>query len=180
MIHSTTDYHIFSEIVSNREVDPNWVNKLAVTTQKKWHPQDYLNYFCIEKNPNYQELSNLLNKFPQLTIGPAYRLLTGSQKYESLAFRSGEMMLQPGNKAEEICECLKALRNAGVVHAFDRNFIYAYMSAYEAEGFEPDVFLHKVRQNIPGFFKCADVKQYLQIIEDFYNYRNSKNLIRIR
>lgn len=219
---STTDYGLFKEIISNREVDDLHVKHLVATiqetnllhlnpiivnsemevidgqhrlaaaqqlsvpiyyfiddkvtkqhiaglnsNQKHWSMEDYVNFYCVEKNPHYLILSEFIRKHPFVGVWTLTKLLTSGGTTKD--FREGRFEVDQKEEATAILQQVDKVRNIGLEFAYDRNFVMALKDARAVEGFNPDQFMQKLENNRMELFKCAKKQQYLQLIEAIYN-----------
>ncbi len=150
------------------------------SVQKNWKAEDYLNYYTLEGVPEYVELSQFLNKYPLIKISTALIMMNTSWTRDLLGFKNGHINVGNKEKAYLLANYLNQLRNIGIEFAFSVKFIAALRRAVDAEGFEFDTLLKKIQQNLRGFVPCVNATMYCEMIEEFYNYRSSKNIINLR
>lgn len=229
-IQSTTDYSLFSDITSNREVDKRHVNTLKraiqevnllhlnpliVTSsmqiidgqhrleaarslelpvyyivddqvskkniaginsnQKHWSMLDYVNYFAVEKVPEYLVLSEFICTYPNIPISTLLQLLSSTGSRDRDGFKNGKIDVQNKDHARVVLEYVQSIRNVGIELAYDRQFILAIKDAFLVEEFNADHFLDRLKEYRAELYKCAKKIQYLQIIESIYNkYQHKK------
>lgn len=231
---STTDYSIFKEFSSNREVDRRHVNKLVVSimkrnllnvnpivvdmqmrvidgqhrlaaaeilgvdifyieedinrkdisllnsNQKNWTAMDYINFYTVEKEFSFLQLSNLINKYPDMAVS-ALLMLSSSEGRRSLAqLKEGCLDMLAIDFAKEICELCKDLNHRfQKVFVFDSRFPLALGKALKQDNFKIDRLIEQIEAAPREFVPCHTKEQYLDMIEEIYNRSLSKNKINL-
>lgn len=146
------------------------------SNQKNWKALDYLNYYCVEKNPEYLNLSQFVRKWPMIAISTLITLLTGDKQRKMIDFREGHLKITKEEEAYAVLNLVDKIRNMGVDFAYDRNLILAISDCLKTEGFDSEQLLTKLEGNRMGLVKCINKKQYLQSLEEIYNRHMQKRL----
>lgn len=224
-ILSTTDYSIFKEITSNREVNEphvlsltkaileknmleinpiivnenyeiidgqhrleaakrlnvpiyymvsSEVNKTDISRLNshslKWSVMDYINYFTIEKAPGFDKLSHFLNEFPFISPSMAIRLI---QKFDlkSTEYKNGRIDTSNYEQAVEIGNVVKSFLNFSQV-ALDKTFIVAIKTIISTGKYDHETMKRKLEFQPRSLVKCVNAKQYIELLEEIYNYKN--------
>lgn len=139
------------------------------SNQKNWTILDYVNYYAVERIPEYLVLSDFICQHPSVSISTLLQLLNPSGERNSKNFKAGKLNVSNKEKAKQILKDVDAVRNLGIEHAYDRNFVLALKDAHSVEGYRSEQFLTKLENNRLELFKCAKKTQYLQLIEQIYN-----------
>lgn len=151
------------------------------SNQKNWKVIDYINYFTIEGVPQYQELSRLICRFPAFSPTAILRLVHADTGRQNV--KEGVINIDNIAQAADILEyCNRLLNKGGSKYAFvlQRNFTLAIRRCFNTEGFDKEVLLSKIDQMPRSLVPCINERQYCEMIEEIYNYRSSKNIIRLR
>lgn len=178
-IEQTTDYDLFKSFISNREIDPKHVKRLARslkrrnlmyvrpvlvndemyvidgqhrveacrmigepvwflkigsltradigilnTAQLNWRQIDFINFYAIEGVPEFQELSKLINTYPEMRISAMIRLVdNGSRRSRP---REGILDISNIGKARKICRWIKLLADRGYDFVYRRDFCLVF------------------------------------------------------
>jgi hypothetical protein len=150
------------------------------SNQKNWKAMDYINYYTVEHNHSFQELSKLMNKFPQMKLS-ALLTLSNSENRRCLSeLKEGSLDVLNINEATELCEFIKDLANSfEYSFVYDSRFPLALLKAYKAENFDPDTLKRKIEAAPRSFVQCHTAKQYMEMIQECYNRGMSKNIIKL-
>lgn len=230
-IKSTTEYDMFKDIMSNREVDRKHVRQLVRaiektnllhlnpiivnsnmevvdgqhrlqaaeelqvpiyyviddtidkshiaglnSNQKNWSMLDYVNYFAVERRPEYLQLSDIINRYPYMPVSTILLLSSADGGRNRLGFKEGRIDMSQYQRAIEVGELVNKIRNIGVELAYDRSFILALAAAYKVEGFNPDQLVAKIGENRAELYKCAKTDQYINLLDVIYNKRQHYRL----
>lgn len=225
-IKCTTDYTIFKQIVSNREVDPHHVKRLVKSIEKNnmlhlnaiivneemevvdgqhrleaaeelgvpvyyvvdsevgkaqisqlnsvkkdWSMMDYVNYWTIEKAPGFDVLSKFISEHPYLPVSTVLLFLSCDRSRNTAGLREGKVDVSNVEQATEVLKYLKDFRNM-IDHAFSRNFMVAVYQMVRSGKYEHDRMMQKLETQSRSLVKCVNVKQYIELLEEIYNFRS--------
>lgn len=146
------------------------------SNKMNWKAIDYVNYYFVEKIPEYLVLSDFINRYPVVPVSTLVQLLHPNQDRDMRGFKEGKINVSGSAKADEILKLINQVRNLGIELAFDRNFILAIAKCFKLEAFKPEQFIEKLTNNRLELFKCAKKQQYLQVIEGIYNKHQQNRL----
>lgn len=146
------------------------------SNQKNWTMLDYVNYYAVEKIPEYLELSDLINRNPHLPVTTLIRLIGKETNNLIRKFKEGSLDVSNRDRADLIIAHVDQVRNLGIEFAYDRNFIMAIKDVMLVEGYDADQFLAKLRANRLDLVKASKKVQYLQQIEQIYNKHQQKRI----
>lgn len=151
----------------------NDVNKKHIaglnSNQKNWSLLDYVNYYAVEKVPEFLVLAEFICRFSFCPVSTILQLMSHSGTRSNEDFKAGVIDISNRAEAERILLHIQEIRNLGVELAFDRQFILAIKDAFKVEEYTPPHFLKKLSDNKMDLIKCAKKQQYLQLIEQIYN-----------
>jgi len=231
---STTDYSIFQEFSSNREVDEKHVKRLMKsigeknllhvnpivvdkrlrvidgqhrleaakrlgveifylednidrkdismlnTNQKNWNTLDYINFYTVEGNTSFRQFSHMLNSYPDMSLSAMMVLCSsdGTRNIEEL--KHGFIDMDNIEGAKVICDLINRLHiKFEYRFVFDSKFPIAMMRVMKNEDFSEEILVKHIEVQQRSFVQCHSVKQYLDMILEFYNKGLSKNKITI-
>lgn len=157
------------------------VSKVDIATinsnAKNWTVMDYINYWTIEKAPGFDKLSHFLNDHPLIPPSSALLMLSADGKRDLAGLKNGFVDATGYPEACEIANILKYFRNYADF-AYDRNFILAVITCVQVDGYDHDTMKAKVEMQPRSLVKCINRKQYVEMLEEIYNYRSHKARLR--
>jgi hypothetical protein len=140
-----------------------------------WDHKDYVNSYVSTGNNNYAIYKQFKEKYGLGTTTNLF-LLTGSGniKEQQDKFSRGQFVVSNILEAEDIAS--KIVKMSQYVPFYkDRSFCYAMMRAIKNPSFLFDIFFNeKMTYQSRKLVKCANVVQYLALIQEIYNYRAKK------
>jgi len=139
------------------------------SNQKNWSVLDYVNYFTVERVPEYQVLSEFINKYSWVPVTTLLQLLSGTGKRDTKAFKEGKIDVSNREECSRILLHIQDIRNIGVSFAYDRNFILAIRDIFQIEGYKPDQMIEKLKIYRLEIEKAAKKEHYLKQLEPIYN-----------
>lgn len=156
--HRVEACRLIGEWVHYIKVDNLGKEDIAVlnTAQKNWRLMDFINFFAIEGNKDFIELSKAINQFPGIKISLILRLL-GDRR----SLRDGRINISNLSNVKRLCTWINQLRNKGYEFVMERAFGLAlYHSVNRQDEFE--VLLNAVQSDV--FYKCHSDKEYERMI----------------
>lgn len=144
---------------------------------KNWNVMDYINYYTIEKKAGFDRLSAFLSENPMIPPSTALHMLSSDGKRNAAALKEG--FVDTGNYefAKNIGIILKGYRNF-IDHAYDRNFVLAVIQCVSIPGYDHELMKQKLEYQSRSLVKCVSKKQYVELLQEIYNYKNSKNSLK--
>lgn len=150
------------------------------TNQKNWNMMDYINYYTVEKIPEYIELSKFINHYEHLKPSAAIALCSSTLTSRSADIKQGYMDIDNINRAYEVAENLKEIyRKYQEDFIWDSRFPIALARAMRDSNFNMEVFYEKIDGNRRAFVRCVTVLDTVKMVQEIYNYKLSKNKIAI-
>lgn len=145
------------------------------STQQGWKNEDYMKSYIELGIKDYEVYKWFRDKYG-LPHRASFWLLTGgdSRQMKNI-FQSGSMKVMDLEGAKKRADMLLAVGKY-FTEWKDSSFIRALFIALNREGFDFKTFLHRVAGNTALLRRCASTDQYLQLIEEAFNYRAVKKV----
>jgi len=148
------------------------------TLQKNWSPFDHLHKFVERGNSNYITFDKFVKDYPMFKYTEISMLLNNNMTtIKRDSFESGNYVVKNDKVGREWANYILELKpyfekyyNKSI---FVRGFIKVISSKPE---FVFEEFLHKVKLRPNMLVPCGTVEQYVQMIEDIYNYRRGEKV----
>lgn len=157
-------YYIIGEV---NEKDIASLNKC----KKNWSPMDYINYWAIKKRPGFHQLAKVLSENRNIPLSTALALLSSTGTRELDRIRNGEIDTLNYPNAIKIVQALKDLHEQ-YDFVMERAFVVALRKSFDHELFEFDHLQQNLKDGLSRrFVKCYTIFEYLQMIQEIYNYR---------
>jgi hypothetical protein len=152
--------------------------QLLNAKSKDWTPNDYMDSYI---KLGYEEYKSY-KKFKidtGFTHNVCQELLSGGKSSRARTmFKTGEFQVKSlliGYAVYDVIkECERLYDGAN-----RRSFIYAIHTLLKNKNFKPKVFIKKLSAQRAKMYDCAKTSQYIDLIEEIYNYRN-KNKVNLR
>jgi hypothetical protein len=145
---------------------------------KNWTATEYMNGYAKLGYPDYiqyKEFKRLYNFGHNETM--ALLRNTSSRTNIFKDFRNGLFVINSYNDAVRNAERILIVKQY-----YDgykrRSFVFAMMQLFDNEDYNHAEFLHKLSFQSVKLVDCTNVKQYISLIEDIYNYHR-KDKIRL-
>lgn len=174
LLNTDIYYVIDGEI---KEADISKLNSV----KKNWSVLDYVNYFATTGKPEFKEVLNFIAKYPGIKLTTIFALLSSDERGSyAKAARSGYVDISNLKVAYKVADMLVELYNLpGKEFVFDSKFGIALMKCTKDSSFDFATLMEKITMLQRRFVKCPTIKEYLEMIEEIYNYKNSKNIIKL-
>jgi hypothetical protein len=145
-----------------------------------WSTKNYVNWYADRSYPAYVELRKFINE-TGVPVTVALQLVTGAmsdggvhQKVNE-AFKNGEMHIKDMNHAYKVANVISLLKKHGIAFATSRSLVLALNRLCKVELFDIERFDKKLEYQTGRFTKCAEFAQYIQMIDEIYNYRSTSS-----
>jgi hypothetical protein len=164
-----TIYYIIDNNIG--KIDISLLNK----TKKNWGLMDYINFYTIEKKPGYDELSALISKHPDCPVNIMLRLVAidGFNK----EWKEGYVDVSNSKQAEEILQYAAWFSNY-LKFAMQGKFLLALNILVRSGNYDHNKMMMRVEEQPRSLVACITVTQYVEMLEEIYNYRSSKNRVK--
>ena len=149
------------------------------TIGRNWTVRDFMNLYIKEGNKNYMVYRDFMDKY-KFNHNETLSLL-GNRKIggsQCMPFRDGDFVVQDYNRAVRNAE--KILMVKDYYDGYKRrSFVYALLDLFGNEKYNHNRFLKKLSYQSVKLQDQTTFKQYLQVIEEIYNYKTTeKNRVR--
>lgn len=150
---------------------------LINSLQKSWNTLDYIHYYAQLGNPYFIELLRLSKKY---NLSPVVTLLMFKSngghllsdiRNENLTFDVSEKGLK--RIEEKLQNILRIYECYGVK---SNKLFKAICKVYSHKNFITDICINKINLQREKIYKCQTERGYLKVLENIYNYRNSKGI----
>lgn len=147
-------------------------------THADWKPDDACDSWIRLGYKDY-ELYKFYRREFKFDHQTALTLLSGSYDRDlSIKFRRGEFVVKDyktaldyGEKIREVAKYYKGYKR--------KNFILALIKCFRNPDYEHAKFIGKLGYLSTRLVHCNDTKQYLQLIEELYNYKSRDKYVRL-
>lgn len=148
------------------------------TLQKNWSPFDHLHKFVTKGNPHYITFSEFVKDFPMFKYTEVAMLLNNSlSTIQRDTFESGNYVVKNEKKAREWANQIIQIKPYFEKYYTKAIFVRAFIKvASNKKEFVFDEFLHKVKLRPMMLVPCGTVDQYVEMIENIYNYKRSNKV----
>lgn len=147
------------------------------TNQKNWSVMDYVNYWTVKKKPGFDKLSAFLSENPKISVSTALMLMDGFGSRNTKELREGVIDVFNYDRACEVARILKFFRNI-IDFAYERNFVLAVSVMVNTTGYDHAIMESKLEFQSRSLVRCISSRQYVELLEEIYNYRSSKNKLK--
>ena len=155
------------------------LNEVHILNQnsKTWNADDYLTGYCNLGKQDYLKYKEFKDKY-NLGHNECMAMLTG------INVGGGDLFKLFKDGLFKIKDYDDACKQADKIMMFElyydgfrrRSFVYALLELFDKEQFEFTEFLQKVKLQPSALTNCNDIKQYVSLIEEIYNYRRREKV----
>jgi hypothetical protein len=149
--------------------------------QKNWMKSDHINGWVNKGVQDYIVLDEFQKKYPQFRITEHLMFLSNSfTSITKETFENGEFKVKNLKKAEEMADNIAKLKPYFDKYYNKSIFVRAMVKIMTRKSdFVFDEFLHKVSIRPGSIHPCGTVEQYVEMVENIYNYKR-KNKVNLR
>lgn len=144
-------------------------------TKKNWGLMDYINYYTIEKRPGYDALSAMISKYPECPVNIMLKLIALDGKNSE--WKEGYVDIMRKDEAEQILGYAKWFSNY-LKFAMQGKFLIALQILVRSGQYDHDKMMMRVEEQPRSLVACITITQYVEMLEEIYNYRSSKNRVK--
>lgn len=151
------------------------ISDMAATNsaQKGWNSRDFVSSFADRGNPHYIKLRNFMDEHG-MTVSNAANILSGHWRESGGSCHTkivtGTFQVSNEEFANRVASAVRAV----AVHfppAKDRGFVIALARLLPVKGFAITRFVQKLEHQSSKLVKCASWLQYVELIEEIYNWK---------
>jgi len=146
------------------------------TGQRNWSPFDHIHKFVARGNENYIIFDKFIKEFPMFRITECAMFLNNSfSSVKRDSFEEGRWVVKDVNLARKWANNVLSLKpyfEKGYNKSIFVRSIIKLLST-KSDVFDFDQFLRKVELRPNLIHLCGSVEQYVEMIENIYNYRRS-------
>jgi hypothetical protein len=138
---------------------------------KNWTFEDFTEAYTEQNYYHYKVYKQFRNKY-QFGHRETVTLLSGvvNREEESKEFKEGNFCVKDESKATEIAEKIYQIKP--YYKGFKRrSFTNAMLICFKHEQYNHEDFLQKLSYQSTKLVDCGTTKQYLQLIEEIYNFK---------
>jgi len=148
---------------------------------RNWSTDDFVESMISKGSDDYTILKAFREKFGIPYTSSVALLGSRSAEYNKhlmTAFKEGNFKVKDLRRAEDVGNLVeKASKYFDAART--KYFVSAITRCYDKPDFDGDEFIHKLSLNSLMINKCRNAKQYLEVIEEIYNYRR-RNKVNLR
>lgn len=146
--------------------------------QKKWSIQDYTDSYIALGLKDYEIYKWFMKRY-RLPHTISVGLLSGASQSQrrdfTKMFNEGQLRVKELEYAKQVAEKLEQV--APFFSGYnDRGFVLAMIALFEKKVFDFKKFLSRLESNPLLLKRCATTAQYIDNIEDVYNYRSQNKV----
>jgi hypothetical protein len=151
------------------------IAKININTHK-WRLKDFIHIYTTEGNENYKILEWYSNRY-EIPLSVAAGILLGwspGAGNAAEAIVNGTFQVKNLEEAKEFAEKVRMF-SEWVNFATHKTFLSAFNTVYNHPEYDHDRMIQKIKLHPRVFVKCGDRQQYLQMFEEIYNYRTTRD-----
>jgi hypothetical protein len=149
---------------------------------------EFLDSYCVLGLKPYMQLKDFMKTYPDFSVGTSESILKNSHyEKEWLKDEEGKPLGRRHCFKEglfEIPDLGQAYENAGKIMEYKQyfegfyqtSFIRALIRIFKNPKFNNDLMIAKLKLQPRALVPCTSIKEYVNLIEEIYNYRNQKKI----
>jgi hypothetical protein len=146
------------------------------THMKNWNVDDYLKCYCGQGIQDYVEYKEFRAKYG-FGHQESLAFLMGSTSNFSKIFNDGNLKIKSLEEAEIAAQ--KVSQFAEFYKGYRRkSFVYAVLSLLKHPEYDHSEMLKKVAMQQRNMVHCTNTEQYLNLLEDIFNFHKRGNRVR--
>jgi hypothetical protein len=148
------------------------------TLQKNWSPFDHLHKFVVKGNSSYVTFDKFVNDYPMFKYTEIGMFLTNSLSgVKRDTFENGQYVIKSEKIGRQWADNILELKPYFEKYYNKSIFVRAMIKIMSnKKDFVFEEFLHKVKLRPTKLVPCGTCEQYVELIEDIYNYRRSEKV----
>jgi hypothetical protein len=147
------------------------------TLQKNWSPFDHLHKFVTKGNSNYITFDKFVRDYPMFKYTEVAMFLNNNMStIQRHVFESGLYVVKNERKGREWANYILELKPYFEKYYTKSIFVRGFIKCLLKKDFVFSEFLHKVKLRPNNLVACGTVDQYVEMIENIYNYKRSNKI----
>ena len=148
------------------------------TLQRNWSPFDHVHKFVVRGNQNYITFDKFVNDYPMFKYTEIAMFLNNSlHSVNRDSFENGQWVVKNEKRGREWANYVLELKPYFEKYYAKSIFVRAFIKIISNKPeFIFEEFLHKVKLRPNMLVACGTVEQYVEMIENIYNYRRSDKI----
>ena len=149
------------------------------TLQRNWSPFDHLHKFVTRGNPHYISFDRFSKDYPMFKYTENAMFLQNSQTtIKRDSFESGNYVVKNEKVGRDWADKIVQLKPFFEKYYNKSIFVRGMVKVLsnKKNQFNFDEFLHKVKLRPNMLVPCGTTDQYVEVIEDIYNFKRSKKV----
>lgn len=148
------------------------------TLQRNWSPFDHLHKFVERGNEHYVTFDKFVNEFPMFKYTEIAMLLSNSMStIQRDTFENGNYVVKDVRIGRSWANNLIQIKPHFEKYYNKSIFVRAMVKILSnKKEFIFDEFIHKLKLRPTKLVPCGTVDQYVEVIEDIYNYKRSDKI----
>lgn len=139
------------------------------SNKKNWTVMDYVNFYTINKKPDFVAFAALCQRFPDFSAPILMTIIGGDGKKNYEALKRGEIDVTNIDKADIILSKLQDFKDAVPQIANSARFIEAFTAIFLHVDYDHSRMLKKLQTCPSLFIPCLNKKAYIQMLQSIYN-----------
>lgn len=136
---------------------------------KNWSLQDFFHHYCALRKPEYLKLRSFISEYP----GVSMTVLVSNIGSGVESFRGGDFML--ADDAPLVAKNILSL--ARVTDIWKRaRFQMSMVTLTRNPNYDHERMMDRLRYQSTRLVPCAEISQYIELLNDIYNYRSRKKV----
>ncbi len=144
---------------------------------KEWTPSDYMHHFCAMGNEHYIELKKFCDKYKFIPVSVAYRSMTGvSESGVKNVFQRGLFTVMRKDLSYRAAEYTLDYAQYAKFYK-DATFYRTIVNLADNVNYDHKRMMEKLSYQGTKLVRCTDVKAYIILLNEIYNYRANKKIL---
>jgi len=148
------------------------------STSKNWATIDYINYWTVEKKEGFDKISEFMLDNPLISASTVLMLMSKNETRDLNGLKQGSIDVDNYDNALKVAGALKEYREL-INFAYDVYFIRAVKKIMAVPGYNHEQMKAKIEVQRRSLCKCVNVKQYVEMLDEIYNYKMGANRLKL-
>lgn len=152
--------------------------QLLNTTQKNWSVDDFANFYCKLGKKDYIQYREFRLKYNYGHMESLAILLNTTTNFSKI-FREGSLTIKNLVKANSIAERIQDFSEYYKGYRKSR-FVFAMITLFKNPQYDHTRMLHKMAIQQRNMVDCTTVENYVDLLEEIFNYKGQGKKVRFR